>query len=212
MAPCSWRTISRCAADKLPGRAEGKVEGNIPATIAKTVSVAGLTDRYLWSRVSHWYCRRCVGDTVLGQPILQIPEARCTELVMVEFSPSEREKHSKAWNRLAQLREQTKSGSVVALDGELRRLFNYLKFFTSHPALVEPWSPQPSNPAPQQTQTPQQHSRASQQPQPETQTVAEAMDTSATHYFCRLCCNVLVAPLLGKVSTQNRFPESLDWA
>lgn len=189
-----------CAADKVAGGAEGEAAGNIPRNIDEAVSVA-VQQMSAIKRVSHLSCCRCVGDTLLGRPILQIPEPRQTEVVRVEFSPSEGEQHGRAWKRLGQLREQAKSGSATPRNGELRQLFNYLRYFTSHPALVEPPPTQFSNPAAQLNQAPQQHDQEPQKPQPTPQMVAESMDIPAAQYFCRLCCNVLVDPLLGKVSS-----------
>ncbi|AEO57331.1 hypothetical protein MYCTH_2117854 [Thermothelomyces thermophilus ATCC 42464] len=74
---------------------------------------------------------------------VDIPKSRPTELITVEFSPLEASMHQPTKDRLQQLREhsETRKGadrSLAVPSGELRRLFNYLRYFPSHPALVEP--------------------------------------------------------------------------
>ncbi|KAL2170578.1 hypothetical protein VTG60DRAFT_4591 [Thermothelomyces hinnuleus] len=134
---------------------------------------------------------RRVGDELMGRPILQIPKSRPTELITVEFSPLEASMHQPTKDRLQQLREhsETRKGadrSLAVPSGELRRLFNYLRYFPSHPALVEPTylSRQPRQPNDQDNTDPQ---------------VGTGLPiTPKVQYFCRACRNALVSPLIAE--------------
>jgi hypothetical protein len=95
------------------------------------------------------------------RPILQIPEDHASE-EKVEFSPLEESLHKKVEDRLNELRELSKAskttsdgGSQPRRKGEFHKLFNYMRYFTSHAALVEPnyLSNQPDNPTEQETDT-----------------------------------------------------------
>ena len=137
---------------------------------------------------------RCVHDKLIGQPILQIPENRPTELITVEFSPIESDLYRSANEKLQQLRERAKNrkpgdGSEAIPKGELRKWFNYLRYFTSHPALVEP------------TYINQQALR---------RLAPETEGTPVPYYFCRACCNALTEPCIGDVSGDLWPPNPLS--
>ncbi|KAH6627566.1 SNF2 family N-terminal domain-containing protein [Chaetomium tenue] len=123
----------------------------------------------------------------IANPILEVPENRPTELITVEFSPTESDLYHRANVKLHQLREQARNrkaggGFITIPNGELRKWYNYLRFFTSHPALVEP------------TYINQQ---ALQPHAPEITGVEGSAAGQESHYFCRACCNALVEPLIG---------------
>ena len=154
----------------------------------------------------------------MGHPILQIPEDRPTELLELQFSPLECALYEETRDKLHELRELAKASRGTRPDdspaiqkGELRKLFNYLRFFTSHPALVEPkylslkacqvQTLQPNGQTSQpDVQAPQIDAQA---PQPDIQVPPEGGDPMpvALQYFCRLCCNALIKPLIGNVRT-----------
>jgi hypothetical protein len=154
----------------------------------------------------------------MGHPILQIPEDRPTELLELQFSPLECVLYKKTRDKLHELRELAKASRGTRPDdspaiqkGELRKLFNYLRFFTSHPALVEPkylslkayqaQTLQPSGQTPQpDVQAPQADAQA---PQSDIQVPPEGGEPIpvALQYFCRLCCNALIKPWIGSVRT-----------
>jgi hypothetical protein len=154
----------------------------------------------------------------MGHPILQIPEDRPTELHELQFSPLERVLYNKTREKLHDLRELAKASrgtrpddSPATQKGDLRKLFNYLRVFTSHPALVEPkylsleacqaQTRQPSGQTPQpDVQAPQIDAQA---PQPDIQVPPKGGEPIpvALQYFCRLCCNALIKPLIGNVRT-----------
>ncbi|KAK0716459.1 P-loop containing nucleoside triphosphate hydrolase protein [Apiosordaria backusii] len=86
--------------------------------------------------------RRCVDAELMGAPILQIPRAHPVEVVRVELSPFEREVYDqkkrdlkKLTDRTQQYREARQTSDVSR--GAMRRAFDHLRFFSSHPALVE---------------------------------------------------------------------------
>jgi hypothetical protein len=77
----------------------------------------------------------------MGKPIIQIPKPRPTEHIMVEFSPHERKRYQEVENARNKIREakNSRSGSKAStVHGDTSRLNKWLRFFTSHPALVEP--------------------------------------------------------------------------
>ncbi len=124
---------------------------------------------------------------LLGKSILQIPQSRPTELLTVEFSLLEREMYQGNREQLVMLREIAKTSDIPR--GKLHSLFNYLRYFTSHPALVKPayyLSSQAS-----ELDHALQPAQDAAQPDPQ--------ETTARQIFCRMCSNVLVGPLFGKV-------------
>ncbi|KAK3296331.1 SNF2 family N-terminal domain-containing protein [Chaetomium fimeti] len=75
--------------------------------------------------------------------ISNIPENRPAELITVDFSPFEGRLYHLTSDKLQELRERARNhkagdGSEAIPKGELHRHFDYLRYFTSHPALVEP--------------------------------------------------------------------------
>lgn len=165
----------------------------------------------------------------MGHPILQIPEDRPTELLELQFSLLEDDLYRKTRDKLHDLRELAKASrgtrpndSPPIQKGELKKLFNYLRFFTSHPALVEPkylslearraqtpqLDVQVHQPDVQPPQTDVQAPQAEvlvlpldvQTTQLDAQVTNEGGKHAAFHYFCTLCCNALVKPLIGNVS------------
>lgn len=128
----------------------------------------------------------------MGHPILQIPKSLPTEIIMVELSPLEASMHQPAMDRLQHLRGQSRdsNGENKSSDGnpgELRRLFNYLRYFPSHPALVEP------------TYLSRQQRLSNDQENTDRTVGAENSIASKVQYFCRACRNVLIAPLIAEV-------------
>ena len=124
---------------------------------------------------------------LLGKSILQIPEPRPTELLTVEFSLLERKMYQGNREQLSTLREMAKTSDIPR--GKLHNLFNYLRYFTSHPALVEPAFYLSS-----------QESEANHAAHPaQDATQPDPQKTRVRHIFCRMCSNVLVEPLVGEV-------------
>lgn len=143
----------------------------------------------------------------MGKPILQIPEAPPTELLTVEFSALEERMYQQIRDRQIRLREQPKvskstNGPAANCKGELKRLFDYLRFFTSHAALVEPGYLSSEAPPPDiKTAQPRV-----QNLQPNMQAPTGIAGSAELHYFCRLCCNVLVEPYISKVRASLPCP------
>jgi hypothetical protein len=133
----------------------------------------------------------------MGRPILQLPPPHRT-LVTVEFSALESAMHRKTWDELTRLRELSKAlrgakgiSAAPKPKGELNRLFRYLRYFTAHPALVEP------------DYFSKQASHVGEQGSTET-------NTATVQYFCRLCCKVLVEPMIAKVRYHLSLVPSTD--
>lgn len=124
---------------------------------------------------------RRVSDKLMGKPIIQIPPLKPTEVILVDFSPDERERYQKVWGALVSIREQDKD-SRTGKKGDIIRLLSGLRFFTSHAALIEPNF--------LSSQTAGNQERGSE--------LAPAMN----HCFCRVCRRVLVEPQIGNV----RYP------
>ena len=119
----------------------------------------------------------------MGKFIIQIPKPRPTEQIMVEFSPHERKRYQEVENARNKIREakNSRSGSKTStVHGDTSRLNNWLRFFTSHPALVEPRF------SLNRPDEPQEEPRL-----PEL--------TTSVHYYCRFCRKVLVEPQIGEV-------------
>lgn len=138
----------------------------------------------------------------MGQPILKtMPTAHPTRLITVDFYPDEQELHQRIREQHIGLREKAKALRASGISGgvprgDLTKLFNQLRFFSSHPALVE---------------------GAAYIPKPKTESTAvvepQVPETPATtvQYFCRLCCLVLAKPGIARVRLipQCASPEVL---
>ncbi|KAH6841188.1 SNF2 family N-terminal domain-containing protein [Chaetomium sp. MPI-CAGE-AT-0009] len=128
--------------------------------------------------------------------ISNVPENRPTEIITVEFAPREGQLYRLVNEKLQQLRERARNrkagdGSDAIPTGKLREYFNYLRYFTSHPALVE------RNYLDQRS--PQPHGPGSTGVEEGTTLPAETGtgEPSVPYYFCRACCNALVNPRIG---------------
>ncbi|KAK4152647.1 P-loop containing nucleoside triphosphate hydrolase protein [Chaetomidium leptoderma] len=122
---------------------------------------------------------------VMGD-IANIPEDRPTELIMVEFSGVEGDMHKELRDKHNTARELNKASQdnkrpLAVPKGVIIRLFNQLRYFTSHPALVDP----------------NYLSKQSPQPDIKQEEPTEVIKTAAFHYFCRACCNALVDPYIA---------------
>ncbi|KAK4106971.1 hypothetical protein N658DRAFT_37157 [Parathielavia hyrcaniae] len=122
-------------------------------------------------------------DKLMGQQILQVPPEQ-HELITVNFSPREAELHEGIRSQVAQLKVPTKmSGGAKGTRpshprGELNRLFNQQRYFTSHPAMVVP------------------NYFSSQESQPDAE-VPSGINTATKQYFCRVCRKALVEPVIA---------------
>ncbi|KAK4146878.1 P-loop containing nucleoside triphosphate hydrolase protein [Dichotomopilus funicola] len=100
-----------------------------------------------------------------------IPERQPPEVLIVKFSPLEEQIHKRFQAELKSLRETPGNQRPP---GRIRELLNSMRFFPSHPALIDPnFLSTPLNPA-------------------------QAQENSGfhghLHYFCRSCRNVLARP------------------
>lgn len=124
----------------------------------------------------------------MGKPILQIPKTHPTDVIMVDYSTLEHEIYRAIRSRYTQIREEAKSSTTLGgvstvPKGEVIKLFNLLRFFSSHPALVDSGCLIPS------------HIAGARGPEP------LEVTSTMVHIFCRLCRNVLFEPQIGEVGT-----------
>lgn len=144
----------------------------------------------------------------MGQPILQIPAVRPTEIITVEFSPHEGNLYRCANDKLQQLRERARDrkaggGSEDIPKGQLRKYFNYLRYFTSHPALVEPGYLNQKAPQPQVLGIMGVEEVIA------THEISKKEEPPAPYYYCRMCRNALIDPRIGEVRVICNTPVPL---
>lgn len=159
----------------------------------------------------------------MGKTILDIPELQPTELILVDFSAAEGQRYRYVKSGHSRIRGQPRikrGGSK----GDSKRLFNWLRFFTSHPALVEPTfflnQPQPAETQPEKEQDRPAGAQfegtdqlvetrldgEADQPagtQPKGESKLTETTTGTIQAFCRICSKVLVEPHIGDVSTSS---------
>lgn len=71
----------------------------------------------------------------MGRPILPVPERQPAEVIKVKFSPLEQQIHNRLETELRLLREMPRNHRPP---GRMRELFNSMRFFPSHPTLIDP--------------------------------------------------------------------------
>ncbi|GAB1320862.1 DNA repair protein RAD16 [Madurella fahalii] len=128
--------------------------------------------------------RRRVGDKFMGKPIIQIPKTHPPEVINVAFSPLEHGIYREIRDRYTQICDDANTsaalgGTSVVPKEEIAKLFHFLRYFSSHPALLRPEclasneNPEIKGPEPLE------------------------VTTTVIHFYCRLCRNVLEEPRIG---------------
>ncbi|KAH6625089.1 SNF2 family N-terminal domain-containing protein [Chaetomium sp. MPI-SDFR-AT-0129] len=79
--------------------------------------------------------KRCADDRFMGRPIPPVPERQPPEVLTVKFSPLDQQIHNRFQTELIALREMPGNHRPP---GRIRELFNSMRFFPSHPALIDP--------------------------------------------------------------------------
>ena len=125
----------------------------------------------------------------MGQPILQIPKTHPTEILSVEFSLLERWGYAELQEALRKrAAESNRSGK--ASKGIRMQDLSRLRFYISHPALVDPGYPGEGAAEIQGWGL-------------------EEAAANTRQYFCRLCRNVLAGPLVPNVRPSK--PSRYVW-
>ncbi|AEO69639.1 uncharacterized protein THITE_2024961, partial [Thermothielavioides terrestris NRRL 8126] len=143
-------------------------------TTYQAITLRRFVDPTHTSFTARSYDRR-LGDKLMGREIIDVPTPHM-ETIMVDFCPAERKFYQELRDKYNALLERSQISRSAGMSsdvskGELIRVFNSLRFYTSHPALVDP-------------------GYVSEYPS----------DCVTVQCFCRLCRNVLVEPVIAQCS------------